>query len=146
MRFVWYLMLDGIPKLWLINKTINNWLVISFPFKGSKNPIPNDQDSSIVFVQAISIWAWKYLRWWLILARIWFELRFQFSYHGELCDVWQCSKYTPGVLDLWQFQYESKIDRANWIGCELSCGLVEQKMPWEDKKAENVFDLDFLKN
>ncbi len=48
-------MLHGIVELWLVHKTVDNLLVLPLPLKGAKEAIPDDQHSSIVLVQAITV-------------------------------------------------------------------------------------------
>ena len=55
-------MLHDVEELRLINEAVDNLLVITFPFEGSKNPIPNDQDSGVILVQAITIRSWSQIQ------------------------------------------------------------------------------------
>lgn len=48
-------MLERVEKLRLVDQAIDNFFVGSFPFESSKHPVPDYQDSSIIFVQAISV-------------------------------------------------------------------------------------------
>ena len=50
-----YLMSERVEELWLIHKAINNVLIFSFPFKCAKHSVPNNQNTSVVLVQAVPI-------------------------------------------------------------------------------------------
>ena len=48
-------MLDWVPKLRLIYKAIHNFNIWFLSLKSPKHPIPNDENSSIILVQTISV-------------------------------------------------------------------------------------------
>ncbi len=54
-----YLMLQDVEELRLIHETVDNFLIIPFPFEGSENPVPNNQDSGVILVQAVAIRSWN---------------------------------------------------------------------------------------
>ncbi len=51
------LMLERIQELWLVHKSIGDFLVFPFPLEGAEQPVPDDQGSGIVLVQAVAIGA-----------------------------------------------------------------------------------------
>jgi hypothetical protein len=48
-------MSDGVEELRLVDEAIDDLVIVSLPLKGAKHHVPDDQDSSIVFIQAIPI-------------------------------------------------------------------------------------------
>ncbi len=80
-----YLMLQDIEELRLIHESVDNLLIIPFPFEGSENPVPNNQDSGVILVQAVAIWSWiqifsiqiyYYCMTWILGIGQFFEFRY----------------------------------------------------------------------
>ena len=54
-----YLMPERVKKLRLVNEAVYEILVRSVLLESAEHPVPDDQDASIVFIQAIAVGPWK---------------------------------------------------------------------------------------
>ncbi len=48
-------MLERIEELRLVNEAVHNLLVLPLPLEGPEQPVPDDEDSGIVLVQAVTV-------------------------------------------------------------------------------------------
>lgn len=117
-QWLTHLMLQKTKSLWLINQSIESRNLRSVFLESSKHSIPNDENSSIVFIQAVPVWPCKNEE---VQVATFNELVSVISgYHDELYDVVRCLKCIQEVQDVPPALCESKIDTISWTGHEPS--------------------------